>query len=84
MALLNSQNNETQFNYSISQEHIVIYADSKSEECQFVIADREGFVHMKGRFLERKEIHINDLPLKEFELVIFNASNRCSFPIQIG
>jgi len=84
MTLLNSTQNEHSFHYSLSGDQLDIFSNLENHECHFVIADKEGFVLMKGKFIEKKRFSLQELNTTEFDLVLFNEECHCSYPIKIN
>jgi hypothetical protein len=83
MALLKSNQGKDCFRYTLSGDELAVFSNLENHECHFVIADKEGFVLLKGRFIDKKQISLPQLNVSEIELVLFNEECRRSYPVKI-
>jgi hypothetical protein len=67
----------------ITSEGATVNCTNFCQECQFSIADTLGRIIKKGVISDKSEISFQDIPTGFYQLIIFNAFDRYTFPLNI-
>ncbi len=83
----NENNGEKNFSFELKSNFNMVCTflpKNSNEENRYVIADTEGNVIRKGTFIKEIELKLNDVPKGNYELVLFNSTDRESFNFKIS